>query len=183
VALSDILFVGRLVPSKNLELLIEAVDLLVGKGLSPRVIVVGDGPQKKTWQDLVDHLGLNDCIEFVDAVKTESDVAALLESTRVLAAPSVREGFGMIVLEALAHGVPVVTVDHPRNAARHLVHHGVTGLVVPPMPGPFADALELLQEDQGLREKMAREAMDVARGATWDASLESTEAVYEARVA
>ena len=43
---------------------------------------------------------------------------ATISSTHVLALPSIREGFGMIALEAAAHGVPVVTVDHERNAAQ-----------------------------------------------------------------
>jgi glycosyltransferase involved in cell wall biosynthesis len=183
LAPSDVLFVGRLVPTKNLGLLIEATDLLVGRGVFPRVLVVGDGPNRSPWQDQVDRLGLNDCIEFAGTVETESEVVALLESAKVLAAPSLREGFGMIALEASAHGVPVVTVDHPRNAARYLVDDGVTGFSVPPEPGAFADALQTLLEDEALREKMSHESMESARHATWDAAVDGTEAVYVARVA
>ena len=180
---SDVLFIGRLVPTKNLELLIEATDLLVRRGLFPRVLVVGDGPNRSSWQTQIDRLGLNDCIELAGTVETESDVVALLESSKVLAVPSLREGFGMIVLEAAAHGVPVVTVDHTRNAARHLVHHGVTGLIVAPEPGAFADAIESLLQDDALRLSMARAAAKTASGATWDAAVAGTEAIYEARVA
>jgi glycosyltransferase involved in cell wall biosynthesis len=179
----DVIFIGRLVPTKNLELLIEATDILVGRGVFPRVLVVGDGPQRSAWLNQVDRLGLNDCIEFAGTMESESEVVALLESAKVLALPSLREGFGMIALEASAHGVPVVTVDHPRNAARHLVQHGVTGLSVPPEPGAFAGALQTLLEDDARREEMAREAMEMARHATWDAAVDDTEAVYEARVA
>ena len=180
---SDVLFIGRLVPTKNLGLLIEATDLLVTRGIFPRVVVVGDGPHRSAWQAQIDRLGLNDCIQIAGTVESESDIVALLESSKVLAVPSLREGFGMIVLEAAAHGVPVVTVDHPRNAARHLIRHGVTGLSVPPVPSAFADALQSLLEDEARREEMAREAINTARHATWDATVDDTEAVYEARVA
>jgi glycosyltransferase involved in cell wall biosynthesis len=183
LAPSDVLFIGRLVPTKNLGLLIEATDLLVGRGVFPRVLVVGDGPQRSTWQNQVDQLGLNDCIEFAGSVETESEVVTLLESAKVLAAPSVREGFGMVTLEATAHGVPVVTVDHPRNAARHLVQNGVTGFSVPPEAGAFADALQTLLEDEALRRRMSRVAIEAARHTTWDAAVDGTEAVYLARVA
>jgi glycosyltransferase involved in cell wall biosynthesis len=135
------------------------------------------------WQDQVDRLGLNDCIEFAGTVETEREVVTLLESTKVLAAPSVREGFGMVTLEASAHGVPVVTVEHPRNAARHLVKNGITGFSVSPEPDAFADALQTLLEDEALRGNMARESVEMARHATWDATVDDTEAVYEARVA
>jgi glycosyltransferase involved in cell wall biosynthesis len=163
--------------------LIEATNLLVGRGVFPRVLVVGDGPQRSTWQNQVDQLGLNDCIEFAGSVETESEVVTLLESAKVLAAPSVREGFGMVTLEAAAHGVPVVTVDHPRNAARHLVQDGVTGFSVAPEPGAFADALQTLLEDETLRKSMSRDAMEAARHTTWDAAVDGTEAVYLARAA
>jgi glycosyltransferase involved in cell wall biosynthesis len=180
---ADVLFIGRLVPTKNLGLLIDATDLLVRRRMFPRVLVVGDGPHRAAWQDHVDRLGLNDCIEFAGTVETESEILALFETARVLAATSLREGFGMVPLEASAHGVPVVTVDHPRNAARHLVRDGVTGFVVSPDPGAFADALQALLEDETLRENMSRQSMEMARHATWDAAVDGTEAVYLARVA
>ena len=180
---TDVLFVGRLVPTKNLGLLIEATNLLVGRGICPRVLVVGDGPHRSIWKDQVDRLGLNDYIDFAGTVESEREVGALLEASKVVAVPSLREGFGMIVLEAAAHGVPVVTVDHPRNAARHLVRHGVTGLTVLPVPTAFADALQSLLEDEESRDEMARSAMETARNATWDAAVDDTEAVYGSRVA
>jgi glycosyltransferase involved in cell wall biosynthesis len=180
---SDVLFVGRLVPTKNLGLLIDATDHLVRRGIFPRVLVLGDGPHRSEWQDQVDRLGLNDCIDFVGTVQTEDEVMALLGSSKMLAVPSLREGFGMIALEAAAHGVPVVTVDHPRNAARHLVNHGVTGLVVSPAPAALAEAIQSLLEDDAVRQDMAREGAAMARRATWDAVVDDTEAVYEARVA
>ena len=180
---SDVLFIGRLVPTKNLGLLIEATELLARRGIFPRVLVVGDGPHRSTWQAQVDRLGLNDCIELAGTVETEAEIVALLESSKVLAVPSLREGFGMIVLEAAAHGLPVVTVDHPRNAARHLIRDGITGLSVQPVPSAFADALQSLLEDDARREEMAHKAIDAARHATWDAAVDDTEAVYEARVA
>jgi glycosyltransferase involved in cell wall biosynthesis len=182
-ASSDVLFVGRLVPTKNLGLLIEATRVLVDRGICPRVLVVGDGPHRSTWQSQIERLGLNECIELVGTVETESDVVGLLESAKLLAVPSLREGYGMIVLEAAAHGVPVVTVDYPRNAARHLVNDGVTGLSVPPEPSAFADALQTLLEDEARRAGMARRAIETARRATWDIAVEDTEALYEARVA
>ena len=89
----------------------------------------------------------------------------------------------MIALEAAAHGVPVVTVDHPRNAARHLVRDGVTGLCVPPTAQAFADALQAVLEDDTLAERLARGALESARRASWDATTDDTEATYLARVA
>ena len=179
---ADILFVGRLVPTKNLGLLIDATAELMSRGLMPDVLVIGDGPQRATWEEQAAHRGVASLIDFVGTFDDGTQVMAALRSARMLALPSVREGFGIIGLEAAAHGVPVVTVDHERNAAKHLVSHGVTGLCVPPTPELFADALQSLLEDEELRDKLSRGAYDSARTATWDRAVDATESVYRARV-
>jgi glycosyltransferase involved in cell wall biosynthesis len=61
-----------------------------------------------------------------------ADVYSLIKSSGVFVLPSVREGFGLVVVEAFACGVPVITTDHPDNQARLLVEDGVTGWLCPP---------------------------------------------------
>lgn len=178
---ADILFVGRLVPTKNLGLLIDATVELVSRGMRPKVLVIGDGPQRAAWETQAARKGVSALVEFAGTFDDGDQVMAALRSTRVLALPSVREGFGIIGLEAAAHGVPMVTVDHERNAARHLVNHGVTGLCVPPDPASFADALESLLGDEELRLRLSRGALESARYATWDSAVDQTEASYRVR--
>ena len=180
---SDILFVGRLVPTKNVGLLIRATAKLTVSGPGPRVLIVGDGPSREGWERLAEDLGLSDLVTFTGPISDEGRLMATISSARVLALPSVREGFGMIALEAAAHGVPVVTVDHERNAARHVVSHGITGLSVPPDPADFADALQSILGDEEYRLRLARGALNSARHATWDRAVERTEAAYRMRVA
>ena len=180
---SDILFVGRLVPTKNVGLLLRATATLTAGGLRPRVLIVGDGPSREGWERLAGDLGLNDLVTFTGPISDEGRLMATISLARVLALPSVREGFGMIALEAAAHGVPVVTVDHERNAARHVVSHGVSGLSVPPDPADFADALQSILGDEDNRLRLSRGAFESARYATWDRAVDRTEAVYGMRVA
>jgi len=180
---SDILFVGRLVPTKNVGLLIEAVAALVARGIRPRVLVIGDGPSRTTWEGQVDRQGLSERIEFAGDLESSEQVMAAMESTRLLALPSIREGFGLVALEAAALGVPVVTVDHPRNAARHLVVDDVTGLCVPPTTGAFADALQAILVDDHLRDRLGAEAERRALEVTWDSTVDDTEAIYRIGVA
>lgn len=179
---SDVLFVGRMIPTKNLGLLIEAVAALVARGFAPQVLVIGEGPQRSTWERQVESLGLAGHVAFLGSLESDAEVMAVLRRAKILALPSVREGFGMIALEAAAHGVPVVTVDHPRNAARHLVEHGATGLCVPPSVTEFTDALQALLEDEGLRQQLALGARVRAHRSTWDAAVDDTEAMYGVRV-
>jgi glycosyltransferase involved in cell wall biosynthesis len=179
---SDVLFIGRLVPTKNLGLLIESIGLLARRDIRPRVVVIGDGPYREHWEKLADRLGVGGQVEFIGTLDAWNEVIAALKSTRVLALPSLREGFGLVALEAAACGIPVVTVDHPRNAARNLVQSGVTGVCVPPVAEAFAAALEHVLRDDHWREALGREAVERARTATWDAAVDDTEALYRTRV-
>ena len=66
-------------------------------------------------------------MRFYGSLEHTRDVYGLIKSSSVFVLPSVREGFGIVVVEALACGVPVITTDHPDNQARLLVEDGVTG--------------------------------------------------------
>lgn len=177
----DVLFVGRLVPTKNLGLLIDSVADLVAGGLAPRVRIVGDGPARREWESQARRLGLEDQIEFLGALDRWVDVIAAVDSATVVALPSLREGYGMIALEAAACGVPVVTVDHRRNATRHVVEHGVTGLCVPPDPGSFGTALRALLEDDTLRSRLGQAARRKAESSDWETVVATTRNLYAAR--
>lgn len=176
--LADVVFVGRLIPTKNLGLLIEATGRLVASGLDLSVVVIGDGPAREDWESQVAERALTGTIRFLGSIEEWSDVMAIVRSAKVLALPSLREGYGMIALEAAALGVPVVTVEHRRNAASHIVEHGVTGLSVPADPGSFADAIRRLLEDDALRSRLGDEARERARLSDWEAVAETTQDLY-----
>ncbi|HWB89778.1 MAG TPA: glycosyltransferase family 4 protein [Acidimicrobiia bacterium] len=175
---ADVVFVGRLIPTKNLGLLIEATRRLVSSGLDLSVVVIGDGPAREKWQSQVVERGLTGTIRFLGSIEEWADVMAIVRAAKVLALPSLREGYGMVALEAAALGVPVVTVEHRRNAASHVVEHGVTGLSVPADPGSFADAIRLLLEDEALRSRLGHEARKRARLSDWEAVAETTQDLY-----
>lgn len=178
----DVLFVGRLIPTKNLGLLVDSIALLVHGGLDPRVVVVGEGPARTKWESQVRRLGLEEHVEFRGGVESWADVMASIRSAKVLALPSLREGFGMVALEAAACGVPVVTVNHRRNAARHLVEHGVTGLCVPADPTSFSNALRTLLLDEPYRGKLGSQALSSVEGSNWESVAATTQSLYNAGV-
>lgn len=175
----DISFVGRLVPSKNLGLLLEAIQLLASEGFRFRVVVIGGGPYRERWETQSKRLGLGEFVLFKGELDDWDEVVRILKGSKILALPSLREGYGMIAVEAAACGLPVVTVDHHRNAARDLVVSGRTGLTVAAAPREFADALKALLQDDELRQVMGKNAAEWARHLTWNATLEATLAVYQ----
>lgn len=118
---SDIIFAGRLIREKNVDLLIRAVGRLLPENPGIRCIIIGDGPEKERLMGLAGDLGVDGSVLFTGFLKGDEEVIGHLKSSKVFVFPSTREGFGIAALEAMACGLPVVTPDHPRNAARSFV--------------------------------------------------------------
>lgn len=127
----EILFVGRLIDHKQANLVIEATRILVERLHDVRLGIVGVGPEESRLRAQVEALSLSARVIFYGAIDEQRDVWSLIRSSQVLLAPSIREGFGLAVAEALALGTPVVCVLHPENASSKLVG-ARTGSVVPP---------------------------------------------------
>jgi len=117
--------VGRLAPEKNQALLIDAMAPM----LDPRrhLVIVGDGPER---QALTDRAQSTWRPELVHLTGARSDVAALLSAFDVFALTSRSEGLPLVLLEAMAMGLPVLTTSV--GGIPDLVEHGVTGFLVPP---------------------------------------------------
>lgn len=153
---TDILSVGRLVKDKNHALLIEAVELLVkdNPGLTCRI--VGRGPEKENLIVLIKNLKLQKNVELIDHLPEARDVYAYMKSARVFALPSTREGFGIVALESLACGTPVVTVDSPANGAQTIIRPGKDGRICARSPAAFAAAISNLLEYPVLTNTIAK---------------------------
>ena len=159
----DILFAGRLIKEKNVDVLLEAVGLV--REYIPDVMccVIGDGPEKERLVELAHAHGLldNGNVNFLEFLEYR-EVIARMKSTKVLVLQSRREGFGMVVVDAFSSGVPVVTVDAARNAAAELVD-GTCGSVVELDAPAVASAVLALLGDKGYHEKMASGAKERAQ--------------------
>jgi glycosyltransferase involved in cell wall biosynthesis len=136
----DIIYAGRLIREKNIDLLIRALHCIKKEIPDICCIIIGEGPEKANLMHLTHTLGLDQNVVFYGYAGDESEVYALMKASKVFAFPSVREGFGMVALEAMACGIPVVTVDHPRNAAVDLITED-TGLICRQTPGDLAEKL------------------------------------------
>lgn len=145
---SQVICVGRLVDFKNVDLVIRAVSILRDGGIPVRCVIVGDGPMRSCLEDLVAELDLIDFVHFTGFVEDEVEVYGLMKASEVYVLASGREGFGISVVEALAAGLQVVTVDLPANAARHLVPES-QGEVVAADAHRIAEAIERQRELRG----------------------------------
>ena len=118
---TDILFAGRLVRHKRVDLLLDAVALLVKKRPTLRVALVGGGPELERIKAQVISLGLDKNVIITGRLEHSIDVFSYMKASKVFVSPSTREGFGITILEAYAAGLRVVTVRHPDNAAQYLI--------------------------------------------------------------
>jgi rhamnosyl/mannosyltransferase len=149
-ALPLALFVGRMVPYKGVDVLLRAL-----KGVEARAILVGSGPFKATWEALAAELGLSARVQFVGDVD-EPTLTALYRACDVFVLPSVTraEAFGMVQLEAMACGKPVISTLLP-SGVPWVNRDGETGLVVPPFDVEgLRLALTTLLSDPALRSAM-----------------------------
>jgi len=145
-----ILFVGRLVYYKGVEVLLDAMVQCPGT-----LIIAGDGPLADTLRDRADSLGIARRVAFTKTLSDE-DLLAYFLAADVFVMPSTHrtEAFGIAQVEAMACGLPVVSTDLPTGVP-WVNQHGVTGLVVPPADSAaLADAIRRLIEDEALRRKM-----------------------------
>lgn len=137
----DVLYVGRLVKDKNVDKLIAAISIAVKSYPSIQCLIVGEGPEKVRLQKQAASLHLKQNITFLSHVEESEDVYAYMKAAKVFCSPSVREGFGIVSLEALGCGTPVITSNSLKNAARHLISDGQNGSVVPLSPNALAEAI------------------------------------------
>jgi glycosyltransferase involved in cell wall biosynthesis len=161
--LTDCIFVGRLLPHKNVDVLLRAVATLPGVTL----LVVGSGPERGRLQQLAEELQLSGRVVFESPGSHEA-VIDRLRASRLLAFPSTREGFGIAVLEANACGVPALVVKHPDNAALEIVRQGENGLVSELEPARLADAIRDFLADPEAQSRMSRAARSVASSYSWE---------------
>ncbi len=173
----DILFTGRLIKEKNVDMLLEAVYYLRKTVPDIKCHIIGDGPEKERLIGLAGERGLPDNVKFFGFMEYD-EIIACMKSSKVLVLPSSREGFGMVVIEAFACGVPVITVKNQRNAASMLVSEG-TGFVVNPDARELRGAIHKIITDGALREKMSVSAVEAAREYDWDKMAKELIGFYE----
>jgi phosphatidyl-myo-inositol alpha-mannosyltransferase len=162
----NILFVGRLEKRKGFKYLLRAMGGVWEQFPKARLIVVGAGPLLRDYRRLVETHGLEN-VEFAGFVSSE-DLCRYYQSCDVFCAPSTgQESFGIVLLEAMAAGKPLVASDIP--GYRGVVNHGVEGLLVPPKDErALAASLVRLLSEPDLMAQMSLAGKVKAEQFSWD---------------
>lgn len=162
-------FVGRLVLEKGLKTYARVLKALQAKGLKVKGLIVGDGPERKRFQDMAPDSHFTG---FLDG----EDLARAYASSDIFFNGSVTETFGNVTLEAMASGLPAVCAD--ATGSQTLISDGVSGYLIPVEKGQpsldiFQDRLETLVADPEKRAAFAAASRDHARDYSWDRVLGS----------
>jgi glycosyltransferase involved in cell wall biosynthesis len=170
-----LVFVGRLVRSKHPEHAIRAFDQIKVDLPDAELWILGEGYLRPRLERIA-----GDGVKFFGRVQDEEKFD-LLKRAHVLLAPSVREGWGISVIEANAMGTPAIGYAVP--GLRDSIVHEKTGLLVSPQnPRALAEAVKRILSDDRTVEKFSMNALQWSRGFRWDRSAEEFHGFLESTV-
>ena len=172
----NVLFVGRLEPRKGLLDLLKAHRILRRTGSGNRLLIVGSGPQEREARRYVATRGLQ-AVEFLGRV-SEAEKAQLFRTADVFASPATGgESFGIVLLEAMAAGAPIVASDI--HGYKGVSRRDREGLLVPPhSPKELARAIARLLDDADLRASMRAAGQERVEAFSWPRVAARVEEYY-----
>jgi glycosyltransferase involved in cell wall biosynthesis len=163
----------RLIASKRADVLVKAVAALERPEV--RLTIQGEGTERAALEGLVARLGLGAQVTFQGRLARFEDALALRKRHQIFCLPSISEGFGMVVIEAMGLGLPVVCTDIP--VLREIA--GEAALFFrPDDPADLARQLRSLLDDGSLRAEMSGRALSRARGFSWARMAGAVETAY-----
>lgn len=174
----QLLFVGRVVRQKGLSYLLDALATIKAQGIVDwELRIVGDGPLRSRLEEQAVQTGIDDSVEFVGWLPFER-IPAEIQSADIFVLPSIIEGMPLVLLQAMACGLPVLATEV--SGTIDLVEPGKNGLLVPAQDAmALAEALTLLLADQSLRNQMGKRSREIARTMDWSEIASSYYALYQ----
>jgi D-inositol-3-phosphate glycosyltransferase len=184
-----ILFVGRIEPLKGIDILIEAVGILQSEGVldeHPYCLAVIGGDAQISHEQMTDEmdrlqslgksLGVHDLVTFLGK-RNQDTLQYYYSAAEVVVVPSHYESFGLVALEAMACGTPVVASE--TGGLAFLIKDGETGFHVPTAdPKALAERLRTIIRDDALRERLGKQAAEYAQAYAWSTVIEQVIDLY-----
>jgi len=171
-------YIGRMLPGKGLNVLADALEKL--KGEAWKLLVVGDGSERESFERQLQAYGLRERAEFTGAVQL-TEVPAYFQKLDLMIIPTettkrIREQFGRVIVEAMASGVPVI--GSTCGAIPEVI--GDAGLVFPEGDAEaLAGAVKQLLSDRSLRERLVAAGLERVKDYSWERVAEKTYALYQ----
>lgn len=173
----NIIFVGRLYPVKGVQYLIEAMAIIHRKMPNVKLIIVGDGVERSRLKELVKRLDLKGCIQFAGQIQQER-IPLFMHQANIFAISSFSEGFPVVLLEAMAAGLPIVATNV--GGIPEIVEEEVNGyLVNTKSPDEIANKIQILLQNNEMREEISANNREKAKLYSWDKVALKVEKEYQ----
>lgn len=172
---SDVIFAGRLIKNKNVDVLVKAITISRKKIPEIKCVIIGDGPERENLEKLVKSLKVKDNVKFTGFIENHDEIISHMKSSKLFILPSTREGFGIVVLEANACGLPVVVINHKMNAACDLITEDKNGFI---SSLSEKDIAEKIVDGINRKEEMTDDCVKNAKQYDWNEIINSLEKVY-----
>lgn len=171
-----LLFVGRLFPEKSVDTIIKAVPHIIKKHPNTHVMIVGDGHLRVKLEKLAFDLSISKYITFLGIVSEEDKIIAY-NASDVFILPSLAELEGMVVLEAMACGKPIIISDSKMSASRFFVD-GNGFLFETKNHNDLAEKVIKLISDDALRTEMGKNSLEKSKNYDIERSVDKLEEIY-----
>lgn len=173
----NIMYAGHLVAAKGVDHLVEAMQLVHEKIPKARLILVGEGFDRKRLEDMVERLNLTEVVVFKGSVPF-TDMPALFQECHIFCLPTLAEAFGLSLLQAMASGKPVVASNV--GGIPHFVEEGKSGHLVPASdPTALADAiLSILQAPEKMDAMGRHNRQLIEQRYSWPPIVRQIESLY-----
>lgn len=169
---ATILCVARQYPRKHIADLLRALPIVRRAAPQAHAIIVGDGPEHTALARLVADLGLHEAVQLTGVIPDDDILASMYRRADVFCLPSVQEGFGIVFLEAMASGLPIVATR--AAAIPEVIPDGQAGLLTPPGDVPaLAEALITLLCDDKRRTTYGAFGQEYVQQYDWDRVAET----------
>ncbi|HEY4971954.1 MAG TPA: glycosyltransferase, partial [Steroidobacteraceae bacterium] len=162
-----LLYVGRVAHEKNIEFLLHAFIALRRTRPGALLVIAGEGPAREHLQSLVERLGIGADVQFIGYLDREHGLADCYAAADVFVFASRTETQGLVLLEALAQGRPVVSTAHLGTAS--ILQAGCGAHVAPEKPEAFANAIADILDDPVRAARLSAQARSYAHG--WASNL------------
>lgn len=173
-----LLSVSNLIPQKGIEFNLRAFAKIASKYPDLKYTIIGDGPEKARLETLASNLGITNRVEFLGRLP-HTEVLAYMAKAEVFSLPSWNEAFGVVYIEAMAFGKPVIGCRG--EGLEDFVEHGKTGMLVKPRDvDSLVEALDFLLSHPDEAKAMGERARRlVLENYTWEKNAEKTIEVYK----
>lgn len=172
---SDVIFAGRLLKNKNVDILIKAISIIKKEIHDIECTIIGEGPERTNLEALAENLDVKENINFMNFLDEHEEMVSYIKSSGIFVLPSTREGFGIVVIEANACGLPVIVVNHEMNAATDLIINNKNGIIADFSENDIAKKIIYLLNK---KEEMYNDCIEMSEKYDWEKIVDYLEDYY-----